>query len=228
MGIDYTGCDVIFRSFNYVKNKTNLLTLGRQEINIQSYLVDQFLEINNFSNLKGKYTWGFCEQFFIELGFKNVDSLDNSSYEGATIIYNMNNPVPSHFKKYDYILDVGTIEYLYNLSQVCENIINLLNIDGVYVSITPKNVLSGQGIYQFTPEFYLSFFSKRYGMEVQALYLANVGNGFNDWIDVINSKNDGVEYDYIIAIIKKISDERDSLLTTVPDHYIYENIGNKN
>ena len=234
MGIDYTGCDVIFRSFNYVKNKTNLLTLGRQGIHIPPFLVDHFLEINNFSNLKGKYTWGFCEQFFMDLGFKNVDSLDNSSYEGATIIHNMNNPIPSHFKKYDYILDAGTIEHIFNTPQVCENIINLLNIDGIYVSITPNNNLSGHGVYQFSPEFYLSAFSKRYGMEVQSLYLAKVGNGFNDWIDVNNfneknngrnnSKFDGNDHVYIIAIIKKISDERDSLITNSPNQYSYENI----
>ena len=120
MGIDYTGCDVIFRSLKYVKNKTNLLTFGRQGIHIPPFLVDHFLEINNYSNLKGKYNWGFCEQFFIDLGFENVDSLDNSSYEGATIIHNMNKPTPSHFKKYDYILDAGTIEHIFNTPQVCE------------------------------------------------------------------------------------------------------------
>ena len=175
MGIDYTGCDCIFRSLSYVKNKTNLLTLGRQGIHIPPHTVDFFLENNNLSHLKNRYHWGFCEQFFNDLGFQNIDSLDNSTYEGATIIHNMNKPVPPGLKKYDYILDAGTIEHIFNTPQVCENIINLLNVDGIYVSITPNNNQSGHGIYQFSPEFYLSAFSRKYGMEVQALYLAKAG-----------------------------------------------------
>ena len=107
-------------------------------------------------------------------------------------------------------------------------------MDCIYVSITPNNNLSGHGIYQFSPEFYLSAFSKKYGMEVQALYLAKVGNGFNEWIDVNNfnekndgrnnSKFDGNDHVYIIAIIKKISNERYSLITDSPNQYSYENI----
>jgi hypothetical protein len=234
MGIDYTGCDCIFRSLRYVKNKTNLLTLGRQGIHIPPHTVDFFLENNNLSHLKNRYHWGFCEQFFRDLGFQNIDSLDNSTYEGASIIHNMNKPVPPGLKKYDYILDAGTIEHIFNTPQVCENIINLLNVDGIYVSITPNNNQSGHGIYQFSPEFYLSAFSRKYGMEVQALYLAKVGSGFNDWIDVnnFNEKNDGrnnTKFDgndhvYIIAIIKKISEERESLITNSPNQFSYENI----
>jgi hypothetical protein len=234
MGIDFTGCECIFKSLKYVKNKKELLTLGRQGIHIPPYTVDYFLEKNNFNHLKNKYQWGFCEQFFMDLGFDHVDSLDNSSYEGATIIHNMNNPIPNDSKKYDYILDAGTIEHIFNTPQVCENIINLLNVDGIFVSITPNNNLSGHGIYQFSPEFYLSAFSKKYGMEVLELYIGNVGSGFDEWINVndFNEKNNGrntsslnnLKHVYIIAIIKKISDVRENLITNSPNQYSYENI----
>jgi hypothetical protein len=234
MGIDFTGCECIFKSFKYAKNKKELLTLGRQGIHIPPYTVDYFLEKNNFNHLKNKYHWGFCEQLFMDLGFDHVDSLDNSSYEGANIIHNMNNPIPNDSKKYDYILDAGTIEHIFNTPQVCENIINLLNIDGIFVSITPNNNLSGHGIYQFSPEFYLSAFSKKYGMEVLELYIGNVGSGFDDWINVndFNEKNNGrntsslnsLQHVYIIAIIKKISDVRENLITNSPNQYSYENI----
>ena len=234
MGIDFTGCECIFKSFKYTKNKKELLTLGRQGIHIPPHTVDYFLEKNNFNHLKNKYHWGFCEQFFMDLGFDHIDSLDNSSYEGATIIHNMNNPIPNDSKKYDYILDAGTSEHIFNTPQVCENIINLLNIDGIFVSITPNNNLSGHGIYQFSPEFYLSVFSKKYGMEVLELYIGNVGSGFDDWINVndFNEKNNGrntssvnnLQHVYIIAIIKKITDVRENLITNSPNQYSYENI----
>lgn len=233
MGIDFTSCEAIFQSFKYITNKKNLLTIGRQGIHISPMIVDYFLEKYNFSHLKNKYHWGFCEQFFIDIGFEKVDSLDYSSYEGASIIHNMNNPIHSH-DKYDYILDSGTTEHIFNTPQLCENIINLLNIDGIYVSITPNNNLSGHGIYQFSPEFYLSAFSKKYGMEVQDLYLAKVGSGYDSWKDVNSfnenvdgrntSKFDSNDHVYIIAIIKKISDDRLSLITNSPNQFSYENI----
>ena len=140
--------------------------------------------------------------------------IDNSPFEGATIIHNMNQPI--HRQPYDFILDGGTIEHIFNTPQVCENIIHLLNVGGVYLSITPNNNFSGHGMYQFSPEFYLSAFSEEYGMKVLELYLAKVGTGIEEWINV-NSYQGGrntSSYDevYIIAIIQKVSMERKSLI----------------
>jgi SAM-dependent methyltransferase len=237
MGIDYTGCEAIFHSFKYVENKKNILTLGRQGIHIPPNTVDYFLDKNHFPHLKNRYHWGFCENLFLDLGFNNIDSIDNSPYEGASIIHNMNTPIPNHLmQKYDYILDAGTTEHIFNMPQVCENIIDLLSPEGIYVSITPNNNLSGHGIYQFSPEFYLSAYSKKYGMEVKELYIAKVGSGINDWINVndFNEKNDGrniskfdtTEHVYVIAIIKKLTIDykRENLITNSPNQYSYENI----
>lgn len=234
MGIDYVGCECILRSLKYIKNKKNILTLGRQGIHVFPYTIDCLLGNYNLSHLKNRYIWGFCEQFFMDLGFENVDSLDNSPYEGASIIHNMNLPIPDNFKKYDYIFDGGTIEHIFNTPQTCENIINLLNVDGLFVSITPNNNLSGHGIYQFSPEFYLSAFSKKYGMEIQELYLAKVGTGFNEWMNVndFNEKQNGRntsrfytnDHVDIVAIIRKISDNRENLITNSPNQFSYENI----
>ena len=191
-----------------------------------------FLDKNNLSQLINNYNYcDFCEKFFKDLGFKNIDSIDNSDYENASIIYNLNNNIPNTFKKYDYILDFGTTEHVFNIPCVCENIINLLNIGGIFVSVTPNNNLSGHGFYQFSPEFYLSTFTLKYGMKIIELYIGKVGTGFNEWIDVKsfnngrnNSNFNTLEPVYIIAIIKKISDNRCSLIKDPPNQYSYENI----
>jgi hypothetical protein len=127
---------------------------------------------------------------------------------------NMNNPISkNYYNKYDFIFDGGTIEHIFNAPQVCENIINMLNIDEIFLSITPNNNFSVHGMYQFSTEFYLSAFSKNYGMEVQELYLAKVDGEFETWINVnnLNEQNNGrntSKFDsndpvYIIAIIRK-------------------------
>jgi hypothetical protein len=229
MGIDYTGCQAILQSLKFIDNKKNAVTLGRQCIHIAPNVIHNCLD--KFSLKLNKNYSGFCEMFLKDLGFESVESIDNSSYEGASTIHNMNNPILNDFAKYDFVLDLGTIEHVFNAPQVCENIINLLNIGGVYLSVTPNNNMSGHGMYQFSPEFYLSAFSKKYGMEIQELYIAKVGSGIEQWINVNSygngrntSKFDGNEEVYIIAIIKKISDDRENLILNSPNQFSYEQI----
>jgi len=242
MGIDWTVCDALFQSFKYTTSKKRLLTLGRQGIHINASTFNYFLEKNNLPHLKDRYQYGtFCEHFFMDMGFETVDSIDNSSYEGASIIHNMNNPIPTDLCRdkggYDYIFDGGTTEHIFNTPQVCENIINLLNVGGIYVAITPNNNFSGHGIYQFSPEFYLSAFSSKYGMEVQELYLAKLGCEHETWINVNSFNPDPVagygrnisrfnsdDPVYIVAFIKKISNDRLSLITNSPNQFSYEQI----
>ena len=223
MGIDYTVSNALLHALSYV-NKKRAVTLGRQGIHAPDGMA-HFL--TKYGYPSKQYT-GFCEVFFKDMGFETVDSIDNSPFEGATIIHNMNKPIP-YMQPYDFILDGGTIEHIFNTPQVCENIINLLNVGGVYLSITPNNNFSGHGIYQFSPEFYLSAFSEEYGMNVLELYLAKVGTGIEEWINVNSYQggrntssfhtNDEV---YIIAIIQKVSTERKSLIYQSPNQYSYE------
>ena len=138
-------------------------------------------------------------------------------------------------KKYDFILDGGTIEHIYNTPQVCENIINLLEIDGILCSITCNNNFSGHGFYQFSPDFFQSTFNPKYGMKIQMIYLVENSSNFDNWINVnIDNKkldNGRNEYKfnssksvYIITIAKKISDDRKYLTIDYPNQYSYEMI----
>ena len=224
MGIDKTALASILLSQKYVKNFDKMLTLGRQQIHIP-------LNIEN----KLIYNCGdYCEPFFQQLGFNRVDSIDNSPYENAKIIHNINLPIPSDSLKYDYIYDGGTTEHIFNAPQVCENIINMLEVGGIFCSVTVNNNFSGHGMYQFSPEFYLSAYTTKYGMEIQELYIAQNGSDFSTWINVndFNHANGGRQCAnfnnnreiYIISIIKKVSDVRESLITSPPNQYPYESI----
>lgn len=224
MGIDKSGLSAILMSQKYVKNFGKMITLGRQQIHTA---------INLGDNIRCNYG-DYCERFFQQLGFKQVDSIDNSSYENAKIIHNMNLPIPSGGLKYDYIYDGGTTEHIFNAPQVCENIINMLEVGGILCSVTVNNNFSGHGMYQFSPEFFLSVYTKKYGMEIQELYIAQNGRDVSTWINVNDfnranggrqcAKFDTTEEVYIISIIKKVSDVRESLITSPPNQYSYESV----
>ena len=235
MGIDITVLDAIFYTMPFCcNNKNNMLTLGRQGIHINRNNINYFANKYNIKFTENIYT-EFCENMFKELGFNSVESLDYSSYENASINLDMNKPISNELSnlknKYQFILDGGTIEHIFNTPQLCENIIDLLDIGGIFLSITCNNNLSGHGIYQFSPEFFMSAFNDKYGMKIIEIYLAEVNSEFDKWIrcDSYNgwrnvSKFNSLSEVYIITIAKKISNDRMSLIHNSPQQYSYENI----
>jgi hypothetical protein len=240
MGIDKTALELILLSQNYVKrnddNVANILTLGRQQIHISKNDINHLLSKYKFSSLINKYNvYDYSENLFTNLFEEKwkyifVDSMDNSDYEGASIIHNLNNPFNSS-KKYQYIYDGGTIEHIFNIPQVIENIIDMLDINGLFVSITCNNNFSGHGIYQFSPEFFLSSLNEKYGMKIESIYLGKVHTSFEEWIDVNDYKDgrnctkfDDSEPVYILTIARKISNIRENLITNSPHQYSYEKI----
>ena len=231
MGIDITALELILLSQQYVKLKnTDILTLGRQQIHIECNDINNSLNKYNFGHLVDKFNYyNYSENLFMQLLNGNcVDSIDNSNYEEASIIYNLNLPYNSS-KKYQYIYDGGTIEHIFNIPQVIENVINMLDIDGLFVSVTCNNNFSGHGMYQFSPEFFLSSLNKKYGMEIEAIYIGKVHTKFEEWIDVNDykggrncSKFDTNDPVYILTIARKISDNRENLILNSPHQYSYE------
>ena len=220
MGIDHTALETILISLTHTKNKNRALTLARQQIHFQPHNVD------------AKYL-DYCEDMFKSFGFTIVDSMDYSPYENATIIHNLNLPYSVNNIKYDFIYDGGTIEHIFNIPQVLENIIDLLDIDGIFCSVTVNNNLSGHGFYQFSPELFLSSFKPKYGMEIICIYLAQVGTSMDKWIKInhhdknnnrITAKFHDDQEVYIITIAKKISNERLSLISHPPNQYSYEEV----
>ncbi len=235
MGVDYTGLDGILQSIKHVKNKKRVLTLGRQFVYVshenfqklfKNYGLDNVVQASNIE--------GYSENLFRLLGFTEVDSLDSSSYENATIIHNLNKEIKID-QTFDYIFDGGTIEHIFNQPQVLENIINLLSIDGIFCSVTTNNNFSGHGIYQFSPEFFLSCLTEEYGMKMLQLYLVEVNNDVHDSLDVNSFFNNGsvggrnmskfnsLREVYIVTIAQKISNDRKSLILDPPNQFSYEN-----
>ena len=235
MGIDIVGLNSLMLSFPYVKDRQRMLTLGRQQIYMGSHIFADIMQ-NHIVSALSTYNYNdYCESFFKGIGFGSVDSMDNSSYEGASIIHNLNMPISLELKgRYGYIFDGGTSEHVFNIPQVYENIIDLLQVGGIVCSVVPNNNFSGHGMYQFSPEFFLSVFKPKYGMQLLGLYIGRKNMNHNEWINVndvhhsTGGRNCSRFYDneevYIISIAKKTSDERCSLVIDPPNQYSYEEI----
>lgn len=104
---------------------------------------------------------GFAEKMFAALGYGQVESVDNSAFEGATRVWDMNRPVPQQWHgEFDTVFDGGTVEHIFNVPIVFENVYAMLKVGGRFVSATPLNGFPGHGIYQFGPEIVWSFWHR--------------------------------------------------------------------
>lgn len=84
------------------------------------------------------------ETFFRMFGFAPgaIHTLDVDAYEGAEIIHDMNLPLPpSLVGSYDLVIDVGTIEHIFDLKQAFWNLHDLVKVGGHAFHISPSNML---------------------------------------------------------------------------------------
>ena len=110
---------------------------------------------------------GFSDSVFKSLGFAQTDYMDISDYEGANVLHDLNQPVPEHmWERYDFILDGGTIEHIFNVPEAFKNVDRMLRPDGRFLALNPANNWLGHGFYQFGPEIVWSFWRDMMGYEV--------------------------------------------------------------
>jgi len=101
-----------------------------------------------------------------------VDEIDASPFEGASIIHDMNYPIPGEYhQQYDFLYDGGTTEHIFDIKQCFANINDLVKPGGCVAISVPANNWLGHGFYQFSPELYYRYFSLMNGFFQTAVFL---------------------------------------------------------
>jgi SAM-dependent methyltransferase len=96
---------------------------------------------------------------FSLLGFDEVHSLDASSFEGATLIYDLNVPIPKELhNQYDVIYDGGTMEHIFSVPNVLQNIHDLLKEGGIVIHASPSHNHVDHGFYMFSPTLFTDYY----------------------------------------------------------------------
>src|ERR1035437_1821855 len=97
MGLDVNGIRLMLYAKRLGANFQNVVTIGRQNLYLsQRQLFGQLSEFGFDCPGHFKFAYGdFCEPFFQILGARDIQSVDYSSFENATIIHDMNQPLPN-------------------------------------------------------------------------------------------------------------------------------------
>ena len=113
---------------------------------------------------------GYCEPLLKLLGAQSVESIDASGYEGASILHDLNQPVPvSYRNQFSVVIDGGTLEHVFDFPTGLKNCMEAVAPGGYFIGITPSNNLMGHGFYQISPELYFRVFVPKNGFRIVKL-----------------------------------------------------------
>ena len=175
MGLDINGVKLLLHAKQLEVNFDRVLTIGRQMLYLREKELRRMLIQAGLIAADSKDTLAvdtYAETFLKMLGAEVTDSLDASAYEEASMIHDLNLPLPKEMRsKYSVVIDGGSLEHVFNFPIAIQNCMNLIETDGYYIGITPANNFLGHGFYQFSPELYYRIFSPSNGFRMVKMYL---------------------------------------------------------
>lgn len=117
----------------------------------------------------------YAEEFFRGLGAHAVDSLDASDFEGATVIADLNHPLPQDLRRrFTAVFDGGTLEHVFDIATALRSCLDCVELGGHYIAISPANNWPGHGFYQFSPELIFRCLSPDAGYEIRGAFVAEL------------------------------------------------------
>ena len=153
---------------------------------------------------------GYAEKLFEFLGAEVAVAIDNSNYEGAAIITDLNSPMAGTLKnQFTAVFDGGCLEHIFNFPQAIKNCMGMLRVGGHFLSVTPANNFCGHGFYQFSPELYFRVFSEANGFALRTIltkesniwFVVNDPDQFGGRVELQNNRPT-----YLFVLAKKIAD----------------------
>jgi hypothetical protein len=184
MGIDVHGLNLLRYSQKF-GDFGSTITIGRQGLDvIESDVRDAVAAGTDYRNDR------YCEPLLLSyFGSTGVDSIDNSKYEGASIVHDMNLPIPSDLHaRYDTVIDGGCLEHIYNVPQALKNCSLLCKPGGQILHMLPANNFCGHGFWQFSPELFFSLYSNPNGYRDTDVFLAELSDT-SKWFKVKAPQN---------------------------------------
>lgn len=161
---------------NYDIDLSKSLSLGRQfraftKEEFKKYM-PKYVSAISEEKLKEDFETPYAEKIFEDMYGAKLESLDGFAHENPDIVHDLNKPISEEYKnQYSLIIDGGTMEHVFNAPALLKNCFDMLKVGGYYISMVPTNNFNGHGLYQFSPDFFYSVFSKHNGIEIKDVFI---------------------------------------------------------
>jgi SAM-dependent methyltransferase len=177
MGFDLQTVRFVLEAKRSGVDFSSTATLGRQTLALPAEDLRAEIERYGLDGLRGALasiyeTFPYCDGLLHALGARRLEAIDVSAYEHASIVLDMNRPLPeSLHSRFSVVIDGGTLEHIFDVPQAFRNIAALLRVGGHFISVNGTNNFMGHGFYQFSPELFFRVLSAHNGFEVDTLVL---------------------------------------------------------
>jgi SAM-dependent methyltransferase len=155
------------------------LTVGRQSLFVGPTLLWPMLQEHGLRPSQSKVAFrrelgwkAWSDPFFQLLGASEVKAIDASDYQGASIIHDLNIPIPRKLQEqFDVVFDCGTLEHIFNAPVALKSYMEMVKVGGHLILVLPANNLFGHGFYQFSAELFYSALSEQNGYTVERMLI---------------------------------------------------------
>jgi hypothetical protein len=147
-----------------------VLTVGRQVLHLYRRDLRALAREFTVPSTLDRVPFGGWADDFLRDGLQvgRLDTMDASSYEGATLVHDLNTPVDDHLhERYDAVIDCGSLEHIFNVPVALANLMKMVTTGGRLLLSTPTNNLCGHGFYQFSAELAFRVFRPEHGFEAE-------------------------------------------------------------
>jgi hypothetical protein len=110
---------------------------------------------------------GYIDGFLRHIGADHVESVDASDFEDATLVLDLNEPIPPEFdEQFSAVVEGGTLEHIFDFPTAIRNAMRMVRCGGHLIMGMPVNNFAGHGFYQFSPELAFRVLSPQYGFRI--------------------------------------------------------------
>lgn len=214
MGVDVQGLRLLRELRRMGVSFSDTVMLGRQNYSIYVKPSDMTRTFGiTEQEAAAALTYKYIEPQLRLLGATRVESIDKSDYEQASILHDMNQPIPDRLKgSFSLVFESGTLEHVFNFPQSIKNCMEMVRIGGHFVGITTANNLMGHGFYQFSPELYYRVLSPENGFQVESMWLSETRRGAQ-WYRVADPQSVGYRVEltnmrstYLIVVARRVTE----------------------
>jgi SAM-dependent methyltransferase len=180
MGIDLHNLALLAHAQDLGASFTRTIGIGRQAVFVDARELEQHRRLRALPLLREAPRAAGAPRYFEPLlqqwlAAERVDSVDASAYENATLLHDMNLPLPTTGVargSYDAVLDFGCLEHVFDFPTAWRNCIDLCKVGGHVLHSLPANNLVGHGFYQFSPELFFNLYQEKNGFALRGLWFA--------------------------------------------------------
>lgn len=183
MGITEQGLEFLLAAKNWGVSFERTMTLGRQWLLVSP---ERFARTLGGPPPAGVFQDGYADGLFVFLGARQVRSVDVSDFEGATDVHDLNDPISEALKgRFSAVIDGGCLEHVFDFPTAMRNVMEMVEVGGHLLSISPTNNASGHGFYQFSPDLFFRVLSPENGFTVERMLMSEV-HPDAPWYEVVD------------------------------------------